>query len=142
VKLILNVSFFLSLLALTSCDTKSTDPIDICVDAKIELYIHSNSLSNYCSILKLEEEGVKHWIESITQKSQNENDAQKSLVNKFSKNLIKQHDEKVKLCSNRTISNFKKLDIRDDSSLELIMLNGGEFPPMNFRKQCLEKFTK
>ena len=111
-KFTLNFSFLLLLLALSSCDSKSTDPINICVDAKIELYIQSKSLTEYCSSLKIKGEFAKGLSEHITQQSQSGGAVL------FSKNLIKQHDEKVKLCSNPTVSNFKKLDIRDDSKMK------------------------
>lgn len=141
-KLHFYVASLLIILTLVSCDSKSTDPIDICVDAKIELYIQSNSVTFYCSSLKMQEEATKQWAESIIIKNQNENDKQRAMIDKFSKHLIKQHEEKVKLCSNPTVSNFKKLDIRDNTNLGSIFVNDGEFPPMNFRKQCLEKFSK
>jgi hypothetical protein len=135
------ITSLLIVLALSSCDSKSTDPIDICVDAKIELYVQ-NFVTHYCSSLKMQEEGVKQWAEGIIQKNQNENLEQRALIDKFSKHLIKQHEQKVKLCSDPTVSNFKKLDIRDNTNLGAIFVNDGEFSPMKFRKECLEKFSK
>ena len=140
-KLHFYVASLLIILTLVSCDSKTTDPIDICVDAKIELYVQ-NLVTYYCPFLKENEEDSNRWAEEIIIKNKNENDTQRALIDKFSKHLIKQHAERAKLCSNPTVSNFKKLDIRDNSNIEKVLVNDGEFPKMSYRKECLEKYSK